>query len=591
MNHAASQTMKQPEAQENRLQSLEQSLRGVIAANQATAETYFSLGLICKSTRRAPEAARHFAQAVKLRPDYPEAYNSLGLTLCLLQRLDEAQACLEEAIKLRDDYAEAYNNLGIIQVRRKKPEEAVDSFRRAVELGPVSGKLLNNLGLVLYGIEEFEESLPPFRQAMELDPDDPEIPFNLGCSLKELKRFADAIPYFQRAIELSDDFLDARDHLATMYFNINRFAESEAELRDLIARDPYRADAHRKLGRLAKTLHRLDEAEASYLKAIELSDPDEIGDAEFGYGILCLLRGQFEAGWRYYDLRRELYHYPEPEFPYWHGESLQGKRILLFCEQGYGDTIQFVRYAARVAALAQQTDVRVQIPLEKLVAASLPHCTVFSGHIRPSEHYDYACSLHSLPYVFRSGETDFADKVGYLATPDRQTRKWGQILKRAEGGRKFRIGFVWAGNPKHHGDHNRSIPFGLFSPLLAAAPVTWVSLQVGVHAPEIEQVGQANVLSFADRLTDYYETAGLVQNLDMVITVDTSVAHLSGALGKPVWLLLPYAPDWRWQLDREDTPWYPNTRLFRQPAIDSWPQVLVRVAGELRRFLRQSGAI
>ena len=173
-------------------------------------------------------------------------------------------------------------------------------------------------------------------------------------------------------------------------------------------------------------MHRVEEAEVSYRRAIEFSSPDQLDDSLFGYGILCLLRGQYLRGWEYYDLRRSLYNYPEPEFPYWRGESLQDKSILLFCEQGFGDTLQFVRYAQKVAELAQKTDVRVQSPLQKLIAASLPQCTVYAGAVRPYEHYDYACSLHSLPFVFQSTEDTIPDRRGYLAPSAKLTKKMAQ---------------------------------------------------------------------------------------------------------------------------------------------------------------------
>ena len=568
----------------HRFDHLEHQLRRSIEQNSSTPETYFSLGLVCKSTRRLDEAAHYFAQAIKLKADYPEAYNSLALTLCSLQRFDQAQACLLKAIELKSDYAEAYNNLGIVQVRRKLPEEAVESFRKAVRLGPVNPSLLNNLGLALYGLEQFEESLDYFRQATEIDPNYTEAHYNLGCSLKELKRAAEAIPCFQRAIELQADYLSAYENLATMLFTANRLVEAEACLRRAIALDPDFADAHRVLGRVLKMMHRLDEAEASYQRAIDVSHPDQLDDSLFGYGILCLLRGQYPRGWEYYDLRRSLYNYPEPEFPYWRGESLQNKTILLFCEQGYGDTLQFVRYAAQVAALAKKTDVRVQLPLQKLLAASLPDCTVYSGAVRPAEHYDFACSLHSLPFVFQSTEETIPQRNGYLQPAAKLIKKWRGILNRATGGEGFRVGIVWAGNPKHHNNHNRSISFQLFSRLLAVAPLTWVSLQVGDRAQDLCQTTQP-VFDASPQIRDYGDTAGLVQNLDLVITVDSSVAHLAGALGKPTWLLLPYAPDWRWQLDREDTPWYSSVRLFRQQQLDTWPEVLQRVGAALQDLL------
>ena len=562
------------------LQQLEQRLRQEIERNPSCPEAFFTLGLVCKSTRREEEAARLFAQAIKLKADYPEAYNSLALALCTLNRPEEARACLCRAIELLPDYAEAYNNLGIVQVRLKQAEEAVDSFEQAVQLDPENPHGLNNLGLAFYDLERYEEAWENFSLSIEKNPAFAEAHYNQGRALKRMKHTAESIPCFRRAIDIRPDYLPAYDKLAVALIITNQFEAAEACLRQAIAIKPDYASAHRKLGRVLKMMHRIEEAETSYLQAIRIGDPDEEEDSLFGLGILYLLRGKYNLGWEYYDLRRSLYNYPEPEIPHWRGEDLTGRSILLFCEQGFGDTLQFVRYALMVAPLAGKTDVRVQKPLQRLISASLPDCTIYSGVVRPSDFYDFACSLHSLPFIFQSTEAAIARQTPYLAPPPEVVEKWRIILHRFEKVRQYRIGVVWAGNPKHHNDHNRSIPFTLFRQLFSLQPVTWVSLQVGSRAYDLQPT-PAGVFDASPKLADYAETAGLIENLDLVITVDSSVAHVAGSMGKKTWLLLPYAPDWRWQLDRDDSPWYQSVRLFRQQKIDGWPEVLQRIRDEL----------
>ena len=580
MEIIAEEGKQNQEAAKINLKQLEASLRQAVERDSANAEAHFTLGLVCKSTRRLEEAVRCFAQAITLIPDYPEAYNSLALTLCTLNRLEQARDCLKRAVDLRPDYAEAHNNLGIVQVRMKQEEEAVESFQKAVRLDPENPNGLNNLGLSLYNLERYEEAQVAFSQAVMKNAGFTEAHYNLGRALKKLNRPAEAEPCFRRTIELNPDHLQAYDKLAAVLILLNRFAEAETWLRQAIAISPEHAGVHRRLGRLLKKMHRMEEAEASYLRAIEVGAPEEAENSLYGLGIFYLLRGDYSRGWKYYDLRRTLYHYPEPEFHRWQGEDLAGRSILLFCEQGFGDTLQFVRYAAKVASLAGQTDIRVQEPLQRLVAASLPGCTVYAGSVRPSEYYDFTCSLHSLPFVLQSTGTPLSIKTPYLCpTPD-VIKKWQRILNHREKTRCFRIGIVWAGNPRHHNDHNRSIPFDLFRQLLNFNSATWVSLQVGDRAQDLSPVSD-NVFDAAPELTDYAETAGLVQNLDLVITVDSSVAHLSAAMGKETWVLLPYSPDWRWQLDREDSPWYETVRLFRQKRIGDWQEVLRQVGAAL----------
>ena len=569
------------------VQELENRLRQEIFQDSSSPEVYFSLGLVCKSTQRLEEAAQYFAKAIRLKPDYPEAYNSLGLTLCSLNLLAPALECIRQAITLRDDYAEAYNNLGIVQLRLKLPEEALISFQRAVLLEPLNAGQLNNLGLSLFGLERYEEAQDCFLQAVEHDPGYADAHYNLGCTLKELSRPAEAAASFQRAVTLRPDYLPAYEKLSVALYTSNRLAEAESCLRKALTVAPGFADAHRNLGRVLKKMHRLDEAENAYMRAIALNDSDEADDYRYGLGILFLLRGKYSLGWEYYELRRKLFHYPEPEFRYWQGEDLKERSILLFCEQGFGDTVQFIRYAKKVAALAGKTDVRVQAPLRELMELSLPDCTVYSGLVRPSEHYDFTCSLHSLPMIFQSSELTIPEKNSYLSPPSPLVKKWRKILEENSDDSILRAGIVWAGNPKHHNDHNRSVPFRLFKKLLDFTPMTWVSLQTGDRSQDLHQTNRI-IFDVSTQLNDYSETAALIQNLDLVITVDSSVAHLTGALGKPVWLLLPFAPDWRWQLDREDTPWYNSVRLFRQEKIGNWSDVLIKVRTELKNFVSTS---
>ena len=567
------------------MQQLEICLRQDIMKNSAGPETFFSLGLICKASHRPEEATQCFAEAIRLKPDYPEAYNSLGLALCSLNLLSQAQDCLQQAIAQNREYAEAYNNLGIVQVKLKLAEEAVFSFRQAVQLDPENPGILSNLGISFFGLERYEEAEECFSQAVQLDPKNAEAHFHLGCTLKELQRPAEAAIRFQQTIELKPDYLPAYEKLSVALFTVNRYADAEKTLRKAIAMAPDFAAAHRNLGRVLKKMHRLDEAEAAYVRAVETSDPDQADDPLYGLGILHLLRGQYDRGWDSYDLRRTLFHYPEPEFPTWQGENLRGKTVLLFCEQGFGDTIQFIRYAKEVAAVAKKTDIRVQPPLQQILAASFPDCTVYSGAVRPSEHYDFACSLHSLPMIFRSTESTIPEKKSYLSPSPKLVRKWKKFLDKSSDKKLYRVGIVWAGNPKHHNDHNRSIPFRLLKKLLDITPLTWVSLQTGDRSQDLHQTYRI-VLDVSKELRDYNETAAMVQNLDLVITVDSSVAHLAGALGKPTWVLLPFAPDWRWQLDREDCPWYESVRLFRQEKVGNWMDVLLRVRSELQNLIK-----
>ena len=548
-------------------------------------DSYLRLGLVLKKCNRLNGAEACLLQAIELKPDFPEAYNSLALVLCDMNYLDRAQACLYRAIKLSPDYSEAYNNLGVVQTRRKLTNKAANSFRHAAQLDKDNPYIFNNLGVALYDLNRQDEAQTCFYQAIELKPDYSEAYYNLGRVLNKMDDLEGAVKYFLRAIVLKPDYLLPYNSLAVVLIITNRLEEAEKCLRQAIKLKPDYADTHRKLGRALKMMHRVDEAEVAYLRAIEVSTPEQVEDCQFGLGILYLLRGQYIKGWEKYDLRRKLYKYLEPDICYWQGENLTGRKILLFNEQGLGDTIQFARYAQQVAALASETVVRVQEPLKKLLTDSLHFCKIYSGANLPSEHYDFACSLHSLPFVFQTSEETIPKEIPYLRANPKVVKKWCSVLNQVDGGQLYRVGIVWAGNPKHHNDHNRSIPFELFRELLVTDQVSWVSLQVGDRAKDLLKTDY-KVIEFSQQLTDFYETAGVVQNLDLVITVDSAVAHLAGAMGKKTWILLPFAPDWRWQLDREDTSWYETACLFRQTRVGDWQEVLLRVKAALEKTVK-----
>lgn len=580
----------------NRLEEAASLFYRSIEINPSRADFYLSLGLVLKKLHRLKGAKACFHMAIDRKPDFPEAYHDLGITLYEMNCLDKAQACYCRALELMTDrkgvyddsiVAEVYNNLGIVQAGRNLTEKAVASFRRAAELNHNNPYVFNNLGLTLYDLDRQDEAQACFRQAIALKPDYPEAYYNWGRVFKKMNCLRKAEKCFRQAIALKSDYLLAYNSLAVIFIVTNRLEAAENCLRQAIQHKPDNANAHRKLGRVLKMMHRLEEAEAAYLRAMKVSTPEQVEDSQFGLGILYLLQGQYTKGWGKYDLRRKLYQYPdEPNTRRWQGEELSRKKILLFCEQGLGDTIQFVRYAKKVAELAAETAVRVQEPLENLLAASFPFCKIYTGANVPPEGYDFACSLHSLPHVFHTSEDTIPRQVPYL-WPNRQVaNKWREALNQADGGQPYRVGIVWAGNPMHHNDHNRSIPFAVFSSLCDNASISWVSLQVGVRTQDlVKHTGK--VIDFSRGLTDFMETAGLIANLDLVITVDSAVAHLAGSMGKKTWILLPFSPDWRWQLERKDSPWYSTVRLFRQTQIGDWQEVLERMKIMLGREINR----
>ncbi|MBU2699889.1 tetratricopeptide (TPR) repeat protein [Sporomusaceae bacterium BoRhaA] len=562
------------------------SLAIALAPNYS--EAHFMLGIIFSDCRQWKEAAASYYNTIKLKPDWAEAYFRLGIVLISLNRPEGAESCFRTVIGLKPDYSDAYNSLGILYSRRNMLSKALQSFSRCVDLNPDQPIAHNNLGLTLQKLKRYREAEMSFKKAIELNPQYAKAFNNLGLIYEQLDRLPQAVDMLQHAIKIQPDFLLAYHNLTVILVKINRFAEAENYLRQAIDLKPDFYETYRRLGVVLKKMRRLKEAELAYQKALELADSDQAVSVRHVLGVLYLLCGQFAKGWPHYEYRRIVYEQhiyapPTPQIsnvPYWQGESLSGKSLILFFEQGLGDTIQFIRYLPQLSKAARKVTVIVQSGLQQLLSYSLNN-NMYNENNLPSEPYDFACSVHSLPALFKtSAET--IPNLPYITVENTFAAKWQNTLGKMIGGRRFRVGVVWAGDPYHENDCNRSIPFATFRQLFNVEKTDWVSLQVGKRAGDLPLL--PNVTNLSPRLTDFHETAGAIKNLDLVISVDSAVAHLAGAMGKRTWTLLPFDCDWRWQLDREDSPWYPSLRLFRQQKPGNWQDVLDRVQNSLRNI-------
>jgi len=429
-------------------------------------------------------------------------------------------------------------------------------------------------GLQLAAKGELQDAALSFCQAIKLYPDFPEAYQRLGEVLIPLNYWDDAQDCFCKALELNPCYPDAYNYLGVVLRNKKRLAEAEECYHQAIKYNPDYAEAYHNLGNCLKLTNRYAEAEKVYLRAIELK-PD-LALPRFSLATLYLLLGQYTKGWPLYESRFSWQGNFRLDIPIWQGEDLSGRNILLFYEQGLGDMLQFIRYADKVSALASQTSVWIQRPLERLLADSQDNFAIYTNKKDiPYKQFDYACSLFSLPLVFNTSPETIPNTVPYICPPKETAVKWHNKISEITADSP-KIGVVWAGNPEHSDDYNRSIPFDLISQLFATEGPTWISLQLGEQAQNLSR-SQLVVMDYSPELTDFAETAGLLETLDLVIAVDTAVAHLAGAMGKKTWLFLPYAPDWRWGLEGEDSLWYPTMRLFRQRNPGDWQEVLARV--------------
>ncbi|MGA8970281.1 MAG: tetratricopeptide repeat protein, partial [Pseudolabrys sp.] len=501
-----------------------------------------------------------------------------------LKRYDEALASYDCAIALRPNLVEAHCNRGNTLRELRRYEEALTSYDRALALLPTLVEAISNRGITLAELKRYDEALDAFARAIALRPNDAELFNKRGVILDQIKRPAESLADYDRALALRPDYTDALYNRGNALHDLKRFDEALACYDQLLPLRPNDGNTFNNRGKILKELNRYDEAFACSARALALL-PENIV-AHCNESLMRLLTGDFARGfleyewrWRKADMAPAQRNFPQP---LWLGEGdIAGKTILLHSEQGFGDAIHFCRYAPLVAARGARVILEVRPPLVQLMGSLAgPAEIVASGDALPA--FDIHCPLLSLPLAMGTRLDTVPAQVPYLSVASDKAAEWGARLGAKT---RPRIGLAWSGNVIHERDKERSIGLRNFLRLLDI-DATFVSLHKEVGADDVAVLAErSDILHFGDALADYADTAALIAQLDLVVSVDTSVVHLAGALAKPVWILVTYVPDWRWMLEREDSPWYPTARLFRQTAAREWDSVLARVHAALREFV------
>jgi len=492
----------------------------------------------------------------------------------------DAFHCFERILKREPRNALALWHMGRTLLKLGQPKQSVDFLTRAVEERPDSPETLFDLSMAHIGIKQFEEAVGRLRRITELRPDWGQAWSYLGFALDSLRRIEEAEPILRRALTCPDFRAETYNHLGLNLSKLGRTDEAAECFLKAIELQPALFQAWSNLGNTLKEQDKLDEALVAYSHALRIDPKNPI--VRFNQGIVMLMKGNIcQEAWLKYEFRwLALQHSPNRGFkqPLWRGEDLNGKSILLFAEQGLGDTIQFIRFVPQVIARGGTVHVEVQPALKPLMA-SLPGVVSVIGTGEPLPPFDFQCPFLSLPFALHTELQSIPAPVPYVHAPQDKVRDWSERLPK---GSLLRVGVVWRGNPKHTNDANRSVPFEMFRPLFDVEECEFVCLQVGLTERETSVFASHSACrDLSGQIKDFADTAGIVSSLDLVVTVDTSVAHLAGAMGRPVWLLVPFTPDWRWMLDREDSPWYPTFRIFRQKTARDWPAVI----GAVRRKL------
>ncbi|OJY70276.1 MAG: hypothetical protein BGP12_21215 [Rhodospirillales bacterium 70-18] len=563
---------------DGRAAEAEMLLRYALALRPHDTDTSRALARACAATGARGEAIDLYRAVLAARPDDAAAGVNLANVLRDEGALAEAEAACRAALALRSDLMEGHVTLGSILLAAGDATSAVDAYRAAVALRPDSAVAHTGLGMALLHAGQAAEALDASGTATLCGPALAEAWFVAGTALRALGRAGEALDSLQRAVRLDAGHARAWMNLGHAAADLDRPAAAENYLNEAIARDPGLAEAHASLGAVLTEAGRLPAAVAACDRALALRPGMAV--AHWHRAVAHLLAGNFAAGWADFEWRKRhlrfAAHFRPLDGTPWDGGALVGRSILLRAEQGLGDTIQFARYVPVLAAMGARVVLACAPALASLLAQLPAEIVPNAGHLPATDCW---ADLLSLPYLLGTRPETIPAPEGYLCPPPgRRVTRAGL----ARGG-LLRVGLIWAGNPAHRNDTRRSLPGRAVAAILAAAEAApglrFTSLQHGPRGAEA-----AALYDLPDRsadMTDFAATAALIDGLDLVVAADTAVAHLAGAMGKPVWLLLPFAPDWRWMAGRADSPWYAGMRLFRQSAPGDWGSVAARVAAGL----------
>jgi len=586
----------------------------VVAQEPANGQVHRLYGLALRDAGNLEAALEHFKTAVVLTRD-PVSMGDLADTLMRAGNFDDAEMCLEALFALDPENPVTWRRLAAVSAARNDDHAAAAQLRESLARAPEDAHTLTLFGLIglrlryveaaraallkarrfvgneayplstladAMGLAEmYEDALPLYDKALALEPKSVAVLCNKAGVLLSMGLRQEALNTLRRAEAIAPDALPVVQMMVAVWRNLGDLQKAGQYSARALEMDPSHRTARANAATLMMEQGRFEDG----LQAIRALLRDHPGDAEIERfeALTLLLTGRLREGFAKNESRlrlglrgRDLDAGAKVLAPRWEGQGLEGKKILLTAEEGFGDTIHFVRYASLLVARGAEVGVRVQPALVRLAKYMHDVRHVHREGDEPAG-YDYEIAMLSLPHVLRTELGSIPGHTPYLSVPSAAAELW---QSRLEPSARLRVGLVWAGNPKHRNDHNRSIPWDLFSKLTDVPGVAFYSLQLGPARADLLR-DPRGVQDLAPYIADYFDTAGAVCALDLIISVDTSVAHLAGALGKTVWTLLPLSPDWRWLLGRADTPWYPSMRLFRQPELHGWPRVISNVAEAL----------
>jgi len=584
------------------LQGALDAFRTAIKHQPDYAGAYYNIGHALLGNGQLDEAAASYRRALEIQPDYAEVHCSLGVVLKDLGQLGDAVAHFQRALEINPDWVEAHTNLGFVSndlysmgnalAGKGQLESAVESYRKALEINPDFAEAYCNMGLALQEFGQLEEAVACCRRAIEIKPDLAEAHGNLGSALQKLGEFENAAASCRRAVNYQPDFAEAHSNLGIALKELGQLDSAVASCRKALEIKPDFAEAHNNLGITLHALGQLDEAETSYRRALEINPG--LAVARYNLSLLFLCQGRYVEAWPNFEARYDPSYFgwnfipPNLPFPQWQGEPLTGKSLVVWTEQGFGDNIQFARYFPMLKPGGVSRLTLVCMPplkalLENIVGVDAVVSLSEAGSLPTHDHWIYAMSL---PLLFATTVETIPASLPYLSVLPERLDKWRWQLPTD----RLKVGLVWKGSATNKNGANRSLPsLSILAPLWSIPGITFISLQKGQGEDEaaIPPAGQP-IAHMGSNIQDFADTAAIVTQLDLVICIDTAIAHLAGALNKPCWVLLPTASvtDWRWLRERTDSLWYPGVmRLFRQTDPDDWPATIREVAQALETWV------
>jgi tetratricopeptide (TPR) repeat protein len=548
-------------------------------------EAYNNLGVALRGQGKTAEAVAAFHEALRLRPAYPEAHHNLGLALASQGRHDVAVGCFQQAIRLRPNDGESYFHLGGELLALNRHDEAAAALSEAIRQQPQSARAHKSLGTVYGGKNKLDDAIRCYHEAIRLRPDYADAYNELGITLARQNKFDEAAESYRQAITHRPDYAAAHNNLGIALRKLGRYDEAVAACERAIALKPSYAEAFINRGKAFAAMARYDEAIVSFTRCLELW-PEHV-DARLNRALVWLRQGDFALGWAEYGsrLRKGRLSKRAQLRPAWNGCPPRGLRVLLIAEQGLGDSLQFIRYAPILKRMGATVLFECPEKLVKLLQGMPGIDVLFPQAVEPPPH-DVHAALMSLPGLLGTRLETIPADVPYIQADTERIERWGRELAEY---REFKVGINWQGNAAYASDYHRSMPLRRFAPLARVPGVRLFSLQKYGGSEQLKELeGAFPVVDLGSRLDEgegtgaFLDTAAVLKNLDLFVSSDTAVVHLAGALGVPVWVPLSASASWHWMDQREDSPWYPTMRLFRQERLLDWPPVFERMAAALR---------